>query len=50
LVVRVESVAAYEQFTREALVSVANVARFTSFVVLGEVKGGLALALAGPRE
>jgi Lrp/AsnC family transcriptional regulator, leucine-responsive regulatory protein len=43
LVVRVASMSAYEAFTREALVSVANVARFTSYVVLGEVKGGLAL-------
>jgi Lrp/AsnC family transcriptional regulator, leucine-responsive regulatory protein len=43
LVVRVASMAAYEQFTREALVSHDNVAKFTSYVVLGEVKSGLAL-------
>lgn len=45
LVVRVESMAAYEQFTREALVSHDNVAKFTSYVVLTEVKSGLALNL-----
>jgi Lrp/AsnC family transcriptional regulator, leucine-responsive regulatory protein len=45
LVVRVASLAAYEQFTREALVSVDNVSRFTSYVVLGEVKRGLGLAI-----
>jgi DNA-binding Lrp family transcriptional regulator len=43
LVVRVASMSAYEQFTREALVSYDNVARFTSYVVLGEVKNGLSL-------
>jgi Lrp/AsnC family transcriptional regulator, leucine-responsive regulatory protein len=43
LVVRVASMVAYEQFTREALVSHDNVAKFTSYVVLGEVKSGLAL-------
>jgi Lrp/AsnC family transcriptional regulator, leucine-responsive regulatory protein len=43
LVVRVASMAAYEQFTREALVSHDNVARFTSYVALDEVKSGLAL-------
>jgi Lrp/AsnC family transcriptional regulator, leucine-responsive regulatory protein len=45
LVVRVASMAAYEQFTREALVGLDNVARFTSYVVLGEVKTGLGLSL-----
>jgi DNA-binding Lrp family transcriptional regulator len=45
LVVRAASLAAYEQFTREALVSVENVARFTSYVVLGEVKRGVGLSL-----
>jgi Lrp/AsnC family transcriptional regulator, leucine-responsive regulatory protein len=45
VVVRVASMAAYEQFTREALMSRENVAKFTSFVVLGEVKSGLALAI-----
>jgi Lrp/AsnC family transcriptional regulator, leucine-responsive regulatory protein len=43
LIVRVASMAGYEQFTREALVSHDNVAKFTSFVALGEVKSGLAL-------
>jgi Lrp/AsnC family transcriptional regulator, leucine-responsive regulatory protein len=43
LVVRVASMAGYEQFTREALVSHDNVAKFTSYVALGEVKSGLAL-------
>ncbi len=43
VVVRVASMAAYEQFTRDALVSHDNVARFTSYVVLGEVKSGLGL-------
>jgi DNA-binding Lrp family transcriptional regulator len=47
LVVRVASMAAYEQFTREALVSEPNVASFTSYVVLGEVKSGLALNISG---
>jgi Lrp/AsnC family transcriptional regulator, leucine-responsive regulatory protein len=45
LVVRVASMAAYEQFTRDALVGLDNVARFTSYVVLGEVKTGLGLSL-----
>jgi Lrp/AsnC family transcriptional regulator, leucine-responsive regulatory protein len=45
VVVRVASLAAYEQFTREALVTHDNVARFTSYVALGEVKRGLALGL-----
>jgi Lrp/AsnC family transcriptional regulator, leucine-responsive regulatory protein len=43
LVVRVASMAGYEQFTREALVSHDNVAKFTSYVALGEVKSGLTL-------
>ncbi len=43
LVVRVASMAAYEQFTREVLVSHDNVVKFTSYVVLDEVKTGLAL-------
>jgi Lrp/AsnC family transcriptional regulator, leucine-responsive regulatory protein len=43
VLVRVASMATYEQFTREALVSQDNVARFTSYVVLGEVKSGLGL-------
>jgi Lrp/AsnC family transcriptional regulator, leucine-responsive regulatory protein len=45
LVVRVATMASYEQFTREALVSHDNVAKFTSYVVLGEVKSGLSLPL-----
>jgi Lrp/AsnC family transcriptional regulator, leucine-responsive regulatory protein len=47
LVVRVASMAAYEQFTREALVGEPNVASFTSYVVLGDVKSGLALNISG---
>jgi Lrp/AsnC family transcriptional regulator, leucine-responsive regulatory protein len=43
LVVRVASLAAYEQFTREQLVSHDNVVKFTSYVVLDEVKAGLGL-------
>jgi DNA-binding Lrp family transcriptional regulator len=43
LVVRVASLAAYERFTRETVVAMDNVARFTSYVVLNEVKSGLAL-------
>ncbi len=43
LIVRVPSMSAYEQFTREALVNHDNVAKFTSYVALGEVKSGLAL-------
>jgi Lrp/AsnC family transcriptional regulator, leucine-responsive regulatory protein len=43
LVVRVASMAAYEQFTRDALLSNDNVAKFTSYVVLAELKGGLGL-------
>jgi Lrp/AsnC family transcriptional regulator, leucine-responsive regulatory protein len=43
VVVRVADMAAYEQFTRSALMGDENVAKFTSFVVLGEVKSGLAL-------
>ena len=45
LVVRVASMAAYERFTREALVSHDNVVKFTSYVVLDEVKAGLGLAI-----
>jgi Lrp/AsnC family transcriptional regulator, leucine-responsive regulatory protein len=45
LVVRVPSMAAYEQFTRDALVSHDNVAKFTSYVALTEVKSGLSLNL-----
>jgi Lrp/AsnC family transcriptional regulator, leucine-responsive regulatory protein len=45
LVVRVASMAGYEQFTREALVSHDNVAKFTSYVALGEVKSGLSLSI-----
>lgn len=45
LVVRMPSLAAYELFTRNALMSQENVAKFTSFVVLDEVKGGLSLTL-----
>lgn len=41
--VHVASMAAYEEFTREVLMSHDNVARFTSFVTLAEVKSGLAL-------
>ena len=43
VVVRVASMAGCEQFTREALISHDNVARFTSYVALGEVKSGFAL-------
>jgi Lrp/AsnC family transcriptional regulator, leucine-responsive regulatory protein len=43
LVARVSTIAAYEQFTRDALVGLRNVARFTGYVVLGEVKAGSAL-------
>ncbi len=45
LVVRASSMAAYEQFTRDALLSNDNVARFTSYVVLAEVKSGLGLRI-----
>ncbi len=45
LVVHVASMAAYEQFTRDVLLGHENVAKFTSFVALGEVKSGLALNL-----
>jgi Lrp/AsnC family transcriptional regulator, leucine-responsive regulatory protein len=45
LVVRVASMAAYEQFTRNALLSDDNVAKFTSYVALTEVKSGLSLKL-----
>lgn len=43
LVVVVASMAAYEHFTRDALLSHDNVSKFTSFVALGEVKSGLTL-------
>ncbi len=46
LVVHVASMAAYEQFTREVLVSHDNVAKFTSYVALGEVKSGLSLDIS----
>jgi Lrp/AsnC family transcriptional regulator, leucine-responsive regulatory protein len=45
LIVRVATMASYEQFTREALVSHDNVAKFTSYVALGEVKSGLNLSI-----
>lgn len=45
VVVRLASMHAYEQFTRDALMAHENVAKFTSFVVLDEVKSGLALAI-----
>jgi Lrp/AsnC family transcriptional regulator, leucine-responsive regulatory protein len=45
LIVRVATMGAYEQFTRETLVSHDNVAKFTSYVALGEVKTGLSLAI-----
>lgn len=45
LVVRLPSLAAYEHFTRDVLMSHKNVAKFTSFVVLGEVKSGLSLTI-----
>jgi Lrp/AsnC family transcriptional regulator, leucine-responsive regulatory protein len=45
LVVRTASMAAYEQFTRDVLLSNDNVARFTSYVVLAEVKSGLSLRI-----
>jgi Lrp/AsnC family transcriptional regulator, leucine-responsive regulatory protein len=43
LVVRMASMAAYEEFCRDALLANDNVARFTSYVALGEVKSGLSL-------
>lgn len=46
LVVHVASMGAYEQFTRDVLVSHDNVAKFTSYVALGEVKSGLTLNLS----
>ncbi len=46
LIVRAASLAAYEQFTREALLSNANVKKFTSYVALAEVKSGLSLNIA----
>jgi Lrp/AsnC family transcriptional regulator, leucine-responsive regulatory protein len=45
LVVRVGSMAAYEQFSRDALLCNKNVAKFTSYVVLTEVKSGMALSI-----
>jgi Lrp/AsnC family transcriptional regulator, leucine-responsive regulatory protein len=45
LVVRMSSMAAYEQFTRDVLMSQESVAKFTSFVVLDEVKSGLVLTI-----
>ena len=45
LVVRTASMASYEKFTREVLLSNDNVARFTSYVVLAEVKSGLGLRI-----
>jgi Lrp/AsnC family transcriptional regulator, leucine-responsive regulatory protein len=47
LVLRVASMAKYEQFTREALLSHDNIAKFTSYVALNEVKSGLALNISG---
>jgi Lrp/AsnC family transcriptional regulator, leucine-responsive regulatory protein len=46
LVVRAASMAAYEAFTRKAFLhDGSNVAKFTSYVVLTEVKSGIALSL-----
>jgi Lrp/AsnC family transcriptional regulator, leucine-responsive regulatory protein len=45
LVVCVPTMAAYEQFTRDALLSCSNVEKFTSYVALGEVKTGLSLRI-----
>ncbi len=45
LVLRIASMAAYEQFGSDVLLSDNNVAKFTSYVALSEVKGGLALML-----
>jgi DNA-binding Lrp family transcriptional regulator len=45
LVVCVTSTAACEQFTREAIVGLENVTRFTSYEVLYEVSVGLALKM-----
>jgi Lrp/AsnC family transcriptional regulator, leucine-responsive regulatory protein len=46
LVVRAASMAAYEAFTRTAFLhDGSNVAKFTSHVVLNEVKSGMALSL-----
>jgi Lrp/AsnC family transcriptional regulator, leucine-responsive regulatory protein len=45
LVVVVASMAAFEHFTRDVLLSHDNVSKFTSFVALGEVKSGLALVI-----
>jgi Lrp/AsnC family transcriptional regulator, leucine-responsive regulatory protein len=50
LVVRVASMADYEAFTRKAFLhDSSNVAKFTSYVALGEVKSGLSLDLAQPK-
>jgi Lrp/AsnC family transcriptional regulator, leucine-responsive regulatory protein len=47
LVVRVATMADYEAFTRKAFLhDDSNVAKFTSYVVLGEVKSGLALDIS----
>jgi Lrp/AsnC family transcriptional regulator, leucine-responsive regulatory protein len=43
LVVRVASIAAYELFTREVLAGHENMASFTSYVALDEVKSGMGL-------
>jgi Lrp/AsnC family transcriptional regulator, leucine-responsive regulatory protein len=45
LIVRMASMAAYEQFSRDVLLSNENVAKFTSYVALVEVKSGLALPI-----
>jgi len=45
LVVRVPSLQGYEAFAREELMDRDNIKCFTSYVALGEVKGGLALEL-----
>jgi Lrp/AsnC family transcriptional regulator, leucine-responsive regulatory protein len=45
LVIRTADMAAYEIFTQEALLCNSNVAKFTSYVVLAEVKSGLSLKL-----
>jgi Lrp/AsnC family transcriptional regulator, leucine-responsive regulatory protein len=42
-VVHVACMAAYEEFSRNALLANDNVARFTSYVALDDVKSGLAL-------
>jgi Lrp/AsnC family transcriptional regulator, leucine-responsive regulatory protein len=45
LVIRAADMAAYERFTQEALLCNGNVAKFTSYVALAEVKSGLSLKL-----